>query len=139
MRLAAVALLLGLLLGAPARADEGKLFAQAKDAFGRNEYLQTVSLCWRYLQSAKPGAGKVESAQFFLAAALEKLGYNHGAVEYYFQVANARQNPELLPRALRALEAISLEKPFDERLVRVDVKKGLPDVAPRQVAGVGAI
>jgi hypothetical protein len=120
-RLPTLLLLSTLLSSALARADNVKLFAQAKDAFGRNQFAEAASLCWRYLQSAKPGAEKIESAQFYLAASLEKLGYYHGAVEYYFQVANNRQTPELLPRALRALEGISLTQPFDEGMILRDL------------------
>jgi hypothetical protein len=116
-------LLLVVILSLPgaAWADNAKLFAQAKDAFGRNDFVEAAALCWRYISTAKQGAEKIESAQFYLAASLEKLGYYHGAVEYYFQVANNRQTPELLPRALRALEGISLERPFDEPLILRDL------------------
>src|SRR5512136_1351147 len=98
-------LLLVALLALPCASARADLFSQAKDAFGRNAYQEAAALCYRFIVGAKQGAEKVESAQFYLAASLEKLGYYHGAVEYYFQVANNRQTPELLPRALRSLEA----------------------------------
>jgi hypothetical protein len=102
-------------------AAAAKLFARAKDAFGRNRFVEAAALCWRFIQRNKPGVEKFESAQFFLANSLEKLGFIHGAVEYYYQVANNRQSPELLPRALRQLEAISLAHPFDEGMVLRDL------------------
>ncbi len=112
---------LSLLLAGAARAEDAKLFSAAKDAFGRGDYGEAANLCWRYLSTAKAGAEKYESAQFYLASALEKLGFYHGAVEFYFQVANTRQSPELLPRALRALEGIALSQPFDEGLILRDL------------------
>ncbi|MCC6746252.1 MAG: hypothetical protein IT371_01250 [Deltaproteobacteria bacterium] len=119
------ALLLGALLVAaptPARAQKAAaLFARAKEAFDSRQYARAARLCWRYIATNKEAAEKYESAQFFLAASLEKLGFYHGAVEYYFQVANNRRTPELLPRAIRALEALSLSRPIDESLILRDL------------------
>jgi hypothetical protein len=106
---------------APVKAVSAKVFARAKDAFSRKDYVQAARLCWKYIAGNKPGAPKYESAQFFLAQALEKLGYYHGAVEYYFQVANNRRTPELLPRTIKALEAIALTQPFDEGMIIRDL------------------
>jgi len=105
-------------LSGPAAA---KVFAQAKDAFGRNDFVNTARLCWKYMAGTKAGAEKYESAQFYLAQSLEKLGFYHGAVEYYFQVANNRRTPELLPRTMKALETISLSQPFDEGMIIRDL------------------
>jgi hypothetical protein len=102
-------------------AAAAKLFARAKDAFGRGKYVEAARLCWKFTSRTKPGAEKYESAQFFLAQSLEKLRFYHGAVEYYFQVANNRRTPELLPRTIRALEAIALSQPFDEGMIIRDL------------------
>ncbi|MBW2731180.1 MAG: hypothetical protein JRH20_02240 [Deltaproteobacteria bacterium] len=101
--------------------DNPKLFARAKDALTRKEYVKAADLCFKYLATTRKGAGKYESAQFFLANALEKLGLYHVAVEYYFHVANNRRSPELLPRAIRALEKIALTRPIDEALILRDL------------------
>jgi len=106
---------------APAKPVSSKVFAQAKDAFGRSDYQGAARLCWKYVAGSKQGAEKFESAQFFLAQSLEKLGFYHGAVEYYFQVANNRRTPELLPRTIKALESISLSQPFDEDMIIRDL------------------
>jgi hypothetical protein len=98
-----------------------KLFARAKDSLSRGEYVQAARLCWKYISRASPGDSKYESAQFFLAQSLQKLGFTHGSVELYFQVANNRRTPELLPRSIKALEAISLEHPFDEGMIIRDL------------------
>lgn len=99
----------------------GKLFVQAREAFAKEEYAQTATLCWKYLAKNTTSADKYESAQFFLAQSLEKLGLYHGAVEYYFQVASNRRTPELLPRAIRGLERLALERPIDEGLILRDL------------------
>lgn len=105
----------------PVAAVSSKVFAQAKDAFGRGNYVRAARLCWKYVHGNKPGAEKYESAQFFLAQSLHKLGFYHGAVEYYFQVANTRRSPELLPRSIKELETISLSQPFDEGMIIRDL------------------
>ena len=120
-RLIALVMSLFFLVSMPARGESPKLFALAKDAFSRGQFVEAANLCWKYIATSKPGAEKYESAQFFLASSLEQLGFNHAAVEYYFQVANTRQTPELLPRAMKALEAIILEHPFDEGLILRDL------------------
>jgi len=106
---------------APAAPVGAKVFAQAKDAFSRNDFVLTARLCWKYIAGNKVGAEKYESAQFYLAQSLEKLGFYHGAVEYFFQVANNRRTPELLPRTIKALEWITLTHPYDEGMIIRDL------------------
>ncbi|MCA9665867.1 MAG: hypothetical protein KC503_09775 [Myxococcales bacterium] len=98
-----------------------KIYVLAKDAFARKEYKRAARLCWAYLRRSKPAAEKYEAAQFYLAQSLQKLGFYHGAVEYYFQVASNRRTPELLPRAVRELEKIALERPIDRGLILRDL------------------
>ena len=98
-----------------------KPFAAAKDAFARGDFERAAALCWQFLSTSDKNAEKYESAQFYLASSLEQLGLYHAAVAYYFQVANTRRNPELLPRTVRALEGIALEHPIDEDLVLRDL------------------
>jgi hypothetical protein len=97
------------------------VFQVAKDAFTRGDYKEAARGCYDYISRNPPSSEKYESAQFYLAGALEKLGFYHAAVEYYFQVANTRRMPELLPRALRVLESITLSKPFDQGLIIRDL------------------
>ncbi|MFH1130536.1 MAG: hypothetical protein V1754_04330 [Pseudomonadota bacterium] len=96
-------------------------FNLAKDAFAKEKYNEAAELCWRFMAKASPSADKYESAQFFLASSLEKLGFYHAAVELFFQVANNRRTPKLLPRAIKALEHISLQRPIDEGLILRDL------------------
>jgi hypothetical protein len=107
--------------GAPSEATEVHVFQLAKDAFTQGNYKESAAGCFEYMNKSQAAAEKYESAQFYLASALEKLGFYHAAVEYYFQVANTRRMPELLPRALRVLEQIALTRPFDEPLIIRDL------------------
>lgn len=112
-----------LLSAGPVRAAKKKVnyFAICKDALTNKRYRRAAEACWRYLATASKTAEKYESAQFFLGKALEGQGLYHGAVEKYFQVANNRRSPELLPRAIRGLERIALSRPVDEGLVLRDL------------------
>lgn len=96
-------------------------FARCKEADATGQYAQAADFCSRFLKTAGKSAEKYESAQFFLANALDRLGLHHGAVEYYFQVANTRRTPELLPRAVRALEQLYLSRPIDEDMILRDL------------------
>jgi len=117
--LAALALLLA---SAPAGEAAGpNLFVRAKDSFNHGDHEEAASLCWKYISESEPSDEKYESAQFFLARSMQELKIFHGAVEYYFQVANNRRNPELLSRTIKALEAINLAHPFDEGLIIRDL------------------
>jgi hypothetical protein len=118
------AALVVLVVAPEASADEkkaAKLFARVKEAYGNSNHVEAARLAFRYTKKNKPGAEKYESSQFFLAQSMEKLGFIHGSVEYYFQVANNRRSPELLPRAIKALETISLAHPFDEGMIIRDL------------------
>lgn len=111
-----------LLLSQAARADgKAAIFIKAKEAFANKEFAKAADRCHRYLRASKPVAEKYESAQYFLGASLERLGFYHAAIEHYVQVATNRRSPELLPRTIRALERIALERPIDEALVLRDL------------------
>ena len=128
LRVALVAMLALAMAGGPVEAKKRrrhrkrkKTFVLAKEAYANKDYEKAARLCWRFLRRAKKGDEKREAAQFFLGQSLEKLGLYHGAVEYYFQVANTRRSPELLPRTVRALERIALSRPIDHGLVLRDL------------------
>jgi hypothetical protein len=98
-----------------------KFFSRCKEQLSLKEYDSAARNCWRYLATASKTAEKYEGAQLFLGIALEKLGLHHAAVDQYFRVANNRRAPELLPRAIRAMERIALSRPIDEGLVLRDL------------------
>jgi tetratricopeptide (TPR) repeat protein len=97
-------------------------FAQAMDAVRRGDLAETARLCWIYINSREHApqegeaglADKVESARFYLAESLEHLGYVHAAIDWYLQIVTERRAPQLLPRALGALERLSRAHGYDE-------------------------
>lgn len=95
--------------------DGGALeFAQAMEQLLLENHLQAARLAYVALKKTKPSAEKYESAQFVLAEALAGAGLSSAAAEYYFAVADQRQNPALLPRALAGLERMTRQGLVDE-------------------------
>lgn len=107
--------------GAPAapQVDAAELFAQALDAVRRDDMVSTALLCWAYLRQNPGGQSgdKAESASFYLAEALERRGYTHAAVERYVEILAERRAPQLVPRALAALERLARAHQFTEEAI----------------------
>lgn len=95
--------------------DDGVRLYYAKD------YAGAAARLWQFMAGNQPGVGNYGYAEYFLGAALDKLGLTHAAMEYYFNVAKNRTKPELLPDALSAIERISREHPFDWDLIVKDL------------------
>ncbi len=109
-------------IGGPAQ------FAEAMEAVRRGDLGETARQCWVYLnhreREARSGAAprdgeagvsdKMESARYYLAESLERLGYVHAAIDWYLQIVTERRAPQLLPRALSALERLSRAHGYDE-------------------------
>lgn len=95
--------------------DGGALeFAQAMEQLLLENYIAAARLAYVAMKKTKPSAEKYESAQFVLAESLAGAGLSSAAAEYYFAVADQRQNPALLPRALSGLERLTRQGLVDE-------------------------
>lgn len=95
--------------------DGGALeFAQAMEQLLLENYQEAARLAYVAMKKTKPSAEKYESAQFVLAESLAGAGLSSAAAEYYFAVADQRQNPALLPRALAGLERLTRKGLVDE-------------------------
>jgi hypothetical protein len=92
---------------------------QAIEALRLGENLQAALYAWASISRSTPSAEKYESAQFALAEALGRLGYEQASAEYFFEVARNRRTPALLPRALAGLDKMSRRGLIsDEKLMR---------------------
>lgn len=104
---------------------EAPQFAQAMDAVRRGDLVETARLCWAYLQGRErgqrpdeAGAGdKRDSATYYLGEALERLGYVHAGIDRYVEIVTERRAPQLVPRALAALERLSWASRLDEEAI----------------------
>jgi len=115
---------------APAAADEAPTappemqpgvieHGQAIEALRLGANLQAALYAWASIAHSTPSAEKYESAQFALAEALHRLGYQQAASEYYFEVVRNRRTPALLPRALAGLDTLARRGLIsDDKLVR---------------------
>lgn len=94
-------------------------FAEAMDAVRRGDAADTARLCWSYLSSKDRDPGeaglsdKLDSAGYYLGEALEKLGYVHAAIDRYLDIVTERRAPQLVPRALAALERLARTRSYD--------------------------
>ncbi|MCS6912514.1 MAG: hypothetical protein NZ890_04680 [Myxococcota bacterium] len=95
------------------------------DAVRRGDLVETARLCWAYLQGRQrgqqpdeAGAGdKRDSATYYLGEALERLGYVHAAIDRYAEIVTERRAPQLVPRALAALERLSRANRHNEEAI----------------------
>lgn len=86
----------------------------ANEAIYLEDWPRAARLAYLAMRKTKPSAEKYESAQFALAQALEQLQLRQASAEYYFAVAEQRQNPALLARSLQGLERLSRDGVLDE-------------------------
>jgi tetratricopeptide (TPR) repeat protein len=63
-------------------------------------------------------------AQLFMAQDLAALGYTHAAITYAGMVAKDRARPEVVPEALKTLEKLTAEVPYDHDFIDRDVIHG---------------
>ncbi len=102
----------------PAAAEiDPDIFDEALRSFYEGNFDDAAAGFWGYVHFGTPSAKNYEWSRFFLAESLAALGLHHAATAYYVMVAKTAARPELVPEALRRLEAITRERPFDEELV----------------------
>jgi hypothetical protein len=98
-----------------------EVFDEGVQLYYSKSYAKACQRLWDYIGSNEPGAESYGYAEYFLALSLKKLGFTHATVEYLFNVAKNRTKAELLPDALKELERITREHPFDQELILKDL------------------
>ncbi|MCK6550849.1 hypothetical protein L6R52_33740 [Myxococcota bacterium] len=81
-----------------------------------DDFAQAAAAMYDYLSTNEQTVENYEWAEFFLGASFARMGLEHGAAEYLFNVAKNRTRPEILPDALAELEAL-MARPHDEGLL----------------------
>lgn len=125
--------------GTPQLAASGDdVFAQAVEASLDEDHALTAAAAHRYMAGTSPDDPRYDRAQRLLANAVEHLGFTYAASIWYLDVAAARRDPEVIADAVRGLERIVQEHPYNEHLlidgfVATAEISGLP---PRQQAFV---
>jgi len=92
-------------------------FDRALAAHYRGDSVEAARDFYWVLATSPQTADNYPWAQYFLALDLEDLGFTQAAVAYQVTVAKDRIKPEILPLALKALERMVSQGPFDEDLV----------------------
>ncbi|MBI5547361.1 MAG: hypothetical protein HY901_26050 [Deltaproteobacteria bacterium] len=79
---------------------------------------------YAFINGSPRTADNYEWAQFFLADDLARLGFTHAAIVYWSEVSKTRSRAEILPEALKQLEKLTSEVPYDAELVEREVLYG---------------
>jgi hypothetical protein len=106
---------------APAADLDPEVFDEALADFHAGRHADAAAGFWGVLRLASPTSEPYEWSQFFLGESLHALGLHQAASQYYYIVARTRSRPELVPRALARLEAITRQHAFDPELLYDDL------------------
>jgi tetratricopeptide (TPR) repeat protein len=98
-----------------------EVFEQGVEAYKSGAERTAAARLFTYLKGNDPAADHYEWAEFYLAKNFERMGLIHAASEYYYNVAKEQKRAELLPEALRSLERIMNEHPYDRTLIVEDL------------------
>ena len=104
----------------PPEKVDPKLFEQGVGAFFAGDTRAAAPLLFRYVQATPSTDENHAWAQYFLGRALIDLGLKHAGGTYLARVARERSNPEVLPRALEALQTLT-DGPHDEVLIDEEI------------------
>lgn len=114
--------------GAAVSADDGEDLASTRptagpetfesglSAFYSDNHRAASAAMYDYVATNDTTAENYEWAEYFLGVSLRRMGFDHAAAEYLFNVARNRTRPEILPEALIELEAL-MQGPHDESLL----------------------
>jgi TolA-binding protein len=91
-------------------------FEEGLGDFYSDDFVGAAAAMFDYVATNEPTADNFEWGEFFLGVSLRRLGFEHAAAEYLFNVASNRTHPEILPDALIELEAL-MAGPHDEELL----------------------
>jgi hypothetical protein len=91
-------------------------FERGLGEFYADNYAGAAAAMYDYVATNEATAESYEWAEYFLGVSLARLGFEHAALEYLFDVAKNRTRPEILPDALAEIEQLT-KKPHDEELI----------------------
>jgi hypothetical protein len=102
-----------------AKAGEGitdfdKLLDQALERFYGKKHNEAAGMLYALMRSLPETDLRRDTVGFYLAVSLSTLGFSQAAVEKYLDVAIARRAPELVGRALGAIDELTRHRKMDE-------------------------
>ncbi|AEI62361.1 hypothetical protein [Corallococcus macrosporus] len=100
---------------APEKVDPA-VFDQALQAYFDGNPRDAAEPLYAWLQAAPRTDENYAWGQYFLARSLIDLGLTHAGASYLARIARERSNPNVLPRALDALKALT-DRPHDEVMI----------------------
>ena len=105
-------------------ANPDKIFENGVRDFGRGNYGPAADAFFKYVSTQEPNARYYDWSEYYLGRALRAAGLNHAGDEYLYNIAKNRSRPDLVPDALRALEADIRGGSYDEDLLVKDLVAG---------------
>ena len=116
--------------------DRDAVFAQAVEASLEGEHELAAAAANRYLEGSTVDDPRYDRAIRILAEASENMGFSYAASLWYLEIAAKRRDVDVLDEAVRGLERIMLEYPYDEAtIVRGFVATGdITGLPPEQMA-----
>ncbi len=91
-------------------------FEKGLGDFYADNFVGAAASMFDYVATNQETVENYEWAEYFLGVSLARLGFEHAAIEYLFDVAKNRTHPEILPDALTEIEQLA-KHPHDEDLV----------------------
>ena len=92
---------------------EQKLETGLRQEYVKEHYIAAVNL-YTVIADAPESELKRDVAEFNFAQALAAIGLSQAAIEYYIDIIEGRRSPEMLGRALGALDELSRQHLLDE-------------------------
>jgi hypothetical protein len=86
----------------------------ALERFHAKDYMSAAARLYQVWKQLPEAELKRDAAEFFMASSLSELGYNQAAVELYDDIVASRRAPELVARALTAMEELLRTRALDE-------------------------
>jgi len=95
----------------------GKVFQQAVKASKADKPAEAANAAHHYLQGSTVDDPRYDRAVRILARNAERLGLSYAASLWYLDIARARRNVELMDDAMRGLERIVDDYPYDRETI----------------------
>lgn len=97
--------------------DRDAVFSQAVEAHLAEDHELSAAAANRYLSGSSPEDPRYDRAMRILGESTEALGLSYAASLWYLDIAQARRDPDVVDDAVRGLERIMAQYPYDEATI----------------------
>lgn len=97
--------------------ERDDVFAQAVEASLEGDTTVAAAASWRYVSGSTEDDPRYDRALRILGESSEKLGFTYAASLWYLEIAQARRDVDVVDDAIKGLERIMLNHPYDESTI----------------------